>query len=68
MYFNEASSRSQAYFAANENLYRGYNWKQFWMPAPVDKKEEGHFKVIPVLGEEQSALLDLIQYSEHVHR
>ena len=67
-YFHEANSKTQAYFAASEDLYRGYNWKQYWLHPAVDKQEIGHVIVIPILGEEQSALLDLIQYSEHVHR
>ena len=68
LYFHEADHKSQAYFSASENLYRGYNWKQYWLHPSVDKVESGHVIVIPILGEEQSALLDLIQYSEHVHR
>ena len=67
LYFNEAHSGSEAYFTANKNLYRGYNWKQYWLESPVKKEEPEHFKVIPILGEEQSALLDLIQYAEHAH-
>ena len=67
LYFHEAGPRSPAYFAANENLYRGYNWKQYWLHPPVDTKESGNVIVIPILGEEQSALLDLIQYAERAH-
>ena len=67
LYFHEASARSQAYFAANETLYRGYNWKQYWLHPSVDKQESGHVVVIPILGEEQSALLDLIRHAEHAH-
>lgn len=63
LYYNEATRSRGAFFAANQNRYRGFAWLPDWLEARNDRQEAGHFKVIPYPGEETQALQRLLDYA-----
>lgn len=68
IYFNEATESRDAYFAANENFYRGFGWSGCWTPADVDRPEEGYHKVVPSAGREREALESIIAHLKRTNR
>ena len=64
-YFNEATSRREAYFALARTYYEGFDWAH-WRDADVTRNEPTHFQKIPNEGEEREAWKALLGFlSEH---
>jgi hypothetical protein len=62
LYFNDATDKRGAYFAAQSDFYSGFA-PQHWLDARNQRREELHMKLVPYPGEEFVALESIIAFA-----
>lgn len=69
MYFNDATTRREAYFAASPSFYEGFGWT-LWRDVDIARRKEdrlNYFKKVPQEGEEQEAFEALLDFLTERH-
>ena len=62
LYFNEATEDRPALFAANQGFYSDFEWPSWQDVKGYFPGSKNYFLKVPIVGKEQSALCDLLDY------